>query len=114
MATHEHAHTVTAAVEDYSKAIYALQTQSGVDVTTNALADRLGITPASASNMVKKLDALGLVEHVPYKGFRLTKAGERGAPEGLRHHRLLELYPAQTLDVPWAPGHAQAQGPGAA
>src|SRR3954467_12467331 len=109
MATHEHAHTVTAAVEDYAKAIYALQTKSGVDVTTNALADRLGITPASASNMVKKLDALGLVEHVPYKGFRLTKAGERVALEVLRHHRLLELYLAETLDVPWDRVHDEAE-----
>jgi DtxR family transcriptional regulator, Mn-dependent transcriptional regulator len=104
-----HSGTVTAAVEDYAKAIYALQTQSGSAVTTNAIAERLGVTPASASNMAKKLSALGLVEHVPYKGVRLTDAGQRVALEVLRHHRLLELYLAETLDVPWDRVHDEAE-----
>jgi DtxR family Mn-dependent transcriptional regulator len=104
-----HSGTVTAAVEDYAKAIYALQTQSGSAVTTNAIADRLGVTPASASNMAKKLSALGLVEHVPYKGVRLTDAGQRVALEVLRHHRLLELYLAERLDVPWDRVHDEAE-----
>src|SRR6185437_5060311 len=104
-----HSGTVTAAVEDYAKAIYALQTQSGCAVTTNAIAERLGVTPASASNMAKKLSALGLVEHVPYKGVRLTDAGQRVALEVLRHHRLLELYLAETLDVPWDRVHDEAE-----
>jgi DtxR family transcriptional regulator, Mn-dependent transcriptional regulator len=106
MATESH---LTAAVEDYAKAIYALQTQSGHAVHTNAIADRLGVTPASASNMAKKLSALGLVEHVPYKGVRLTEAGERVALEVLRHHRLLELYLARSLDVPWDRVHDEAE-----
>jgi len=109
MSTHEHPGNVTAAVEDYAKAIYALQTRRGADVNTNALAERLHVTPASASNMVKKLDAVGLVEHVPYKGVRLTAAGERVALEVLRHHRLLELYLAETLDVPWDRVHDEAE-----
>jgi len=104
-----HSGSVTAAVEDYAKAIYALQTQRGHAVNTNAIADRLGVTPASASNMAKKLSALGLVEHVPYKGVRLTEAGQRVALEVLRHHRLLELYLAETLDVPWDRVHDEAE-----
>jgi DtxR family Mn-dependent transcriptional regulator len=102
-------HHLTAAVQDYAKAIYALQTQRGDDVSTNALAERLSVTPASASNMAKKLSALGLVEHVPYKGVRLTGAGQRVALEVLRHHRLLELYLAENLDVPWDRVHDEAE-----
>src|SRR5256885_6157052 len=98
-----------AAVGDYAKAIYALQTQRGCAVNTNAIADRLGVTPASASNMAKKLSTLGLVEHVPYKGVRLTAAGHRVALEVLRHHRLLELYLAENLDLPWDRVHDEAE-----
>src|SRR5919198_5947633 len=106
--TREHV-SVSPAVEDYAKAIYALQMHGGRAVTTTALAERLHVTPASASNMAKKLDALGLVEHVPYKGVRLTQAGRRVALEVLRHHRLLELYLAETLDVPWDRVHDEAE-----
>jgi DtxR family transcriptional regulator, Mn-dependent transcriptional regulator len=100
---------LTAAVEDYAKAIYALQTQRGAAVNTNAIAERLGVTPASASNMAKKLATLRLVEHVPYRGVRLTPAGRRVALEVLRHHRLLELYLAENLDVPWDRVHDEAE-----
>lgn len=96
------------AVENYAKAIYAIQQRDGT-VTTNALAERLGVTPASASGMIKKLDGLGLVSHVPYKGVELTESGERVALEVIRHHRLLELYLAETLDVPWDRVHAEAE-----
>ena len=85
---------ISDAVENYAKAIYAIQ-QRGGTVTTNAIAERLGVTAASASGMVKKLDSLGLVSHVPYKGVELTEAGERVALEVIRHHRLLELYLAE-------------------
>ncbi|MGZ4202579.1 MAG: metal-dependent transcriptional regulator [Thermoleophilaceae bacterium] len=101
--------SVTAAVEDYAKAIYALEHRTRGPVSTNALADRLGVTAASASNMAKKLDQAGLVEHVPYKGVRLTDAGTRVALEVMRHHRLLELYLAETLDVPWDRVHDEAE-----
>ena len=100
---------MTAAVEDYAKAIYALQTRRGSTVNTNALAERLGVTPASASNMAKKLGAIGLVEHHPYRGVKLTRQGERVALEVLRHHRLLELYLTESLDVPWDRVHKEAE-----
>src|SRR3954471_3907306 len=101
--------SITAAVEDYAKAIYALQVECDGAVSNNALADRLGVSPASASNMVKKLDGLGLVEHLPYHGVVLTPSGRRVALEVLRHHRLLELYLAQSLGVPWDRVHDEAE-----
>jgi DtxR family transcriptional regulator, Mn-dependent transcriptional regulator len=99
-----------AAVEDYAKAIYVLESRAdGSAVTTNALAERLGVTPASASAMVKKLDGLGLVTHQPYRGVQLTQAGRRVALEVLRHHRLLELFLAEELGLPWDRVHAEAE-----
>jgi DtxR family Mn-dependent transcriptional regulator len=99
---------ISEAVENYAKAIYAIQ-QRGGTVTTNAIAERLGVTAASASGMVKKLGSLGLVSHMPYKGVTLTDDGERLALEVIRHHRLLELYLAESLDVPWDRVHAEAE-----
>jgi DtxR family Mn-dependent transcriptional regulator len=99
---------ISSSIEDYAKAIYALQRRGGT-VSTNALAERLGVTAASASAMVKKLDGLGLVTHEPYHGVALTEDGERVALEVLRHHRLLELYLAQSLDMPWDRVHDEAE-----
>jgi DtxR family transcriptional regulator, Mn-dependent transcriptional regulator len=97
------------AVENYAKAIYALQRRGAAAVTTNALAERLGVTAASASGMVKKLGQLGLVRHEPYRGVELTPDGERVALEVLRHHRLLELYLAERLGMPWDRVHDEAE-----
>jgi DtxR family transcriptional regulator, Mn-dependent transcriptional regulator len=99
----------SSAVEDYTKAIYALEARDGQPVTTNALADRLGVTPASASGMVKRLGELGLVTHRPYHGVHLTEAGRRVALEVIRHHRLLELYLVESLGVPWDRVHQEAE-----
>ena len=97
------------AIQNYAKTIYALEQRGDGTVTNNALAERLGVTPASASSMVKKLDELGLVTHVPYKGVKLTAGGRRVALEVLRHHRLLELYLAESLGVPWDRVHDEAE-----
>ncbi len=86
------------AIQDYLKEIYKLGT-SGERVSTTALARRQRVAPASASAMVKKLAALGLAEHAPYHGVMLTHAGEQVALEVIRHHRLLELYLAETLGI---------------
>src|SRR3954447_2272343 len=101
---------VSSAVQDYTKAIYSLEQrcESGA-VSTNALAERLGVSAASASSMVKKLDGLGLVEHVPYRGVALTERGAKVALEVLRHHRLLERYLAEELGVPWDRVHDEAE-----
>src|SRR5271166_2913301 len=97
------------AVEDYSKAIFSLQSHSDEPVSTNALAERLGITPGSVSAMLKRLDELGLITHVPYRGVRLTADGRRIALEVIRHHRLLESYLAEALGMPWDRVHAEAE-----
>jgi DtxR family Mn-dependent transcriptional regulator len=89
---------LTEAIQHYLREIYKLgEGESPVSVT--ALAKAQGVSPASASAMVKKLSALGLAEHAPYRGISLTTAGERVALEVIRHHRLLELYLAETLGV---------------
>jgi DtxR family Mn-dependent transcriptional regulator len=97
------------AVQDYAKAIYALEQRDDTAVTTNALAERLGVTAASASGMVKRMGEFGLVEHTPYRGVLLTENGRRVALEVIRHHRLLELYLAESLGVPWDRVHAEAE-----
>jgi DtxR family transcriptional regulator, Mn-dependent transcriptional regulator len=108
MAATENRHS--SAIEDYAKSIYSLQQRAGGDaVSTNALAGRCGVTPASASAMVKKLAERGLAVHEPYHGVKLTEAGQRLALEMLRHHRLLELYLAEQLDVPWDRVHEEAE-----
>ena len=85
-------------IQDYLKGIYKLQAAGG-RATVTALARDQGVSPASASAMLKKLAVLDLLEHEPYRGARLTPAGERVALEVIRHHRLLELYLARTLGL---------------
>jgi DtxR family Mn-dependent transcriptional regulator len=99
---------ISSAVEDYAKAIYVLEAR-GPATTTTAIAERMGVTAASASGMVRKLCELGLVAHEPYKGVQLTREGRRLALEVLRHHRLLELYLARDLGVPWDRVHDEAE-----
>jgi DtxR family Mn-dependent transcriptional regulator len=96
------------AIQDYLKRIYVLQ-EGGMRVTITAVARAQGVSPASASAMVKKLALLGLIEHEPYRGSRLTGSGERVALEVIRHHRLLELYLAQTLGLEIDAVHAEAE-----
>src|ERR1700722_13022784 len=99
----------TPAIEDYSKAIFSLESRNDEPVSTTALAERLGITPGSVSAMLKRLDELGLITHIPYRGVRLTEAGRRIALEVIRHHRLLESYLAEVLGMPWDRVHAEAE-----
>ena len=99
--------SVSDAAQDYLREIYKLQGESE-RVSTTALAQRMRVTAPSASAMIKKLAALGLAEHTLYRGVRLTPAGERIALEVLRHHRLLELYLAETLDIGLDAVHSEA------
>jgi DtxR family transcriptional regulator, Mn-dependent transcriptional regulator len=99
---------ITPAHEDYLKAIYTLANNS-VEVSNSALANQLGVTPASATNMVKKLADLGLVTYEPYQSIELTKSGQKVALEVLRHHRLLELYLHDKLNLSWDQVHAEAE-----
>lgn len=97
------------AVQDYAKAIYALEQRGEGPVSTTALAERLGVSAASASGMISKLDALGLVSHVPYHGVVLSPSGVRLALEVLRHHRLLERFLTEILGMSWDRVHAEAE-----
>jgi DtxR family Mn-dependent transcriptional regulator len=109
VATRAEAVEISNAVQDYAKAIWSIGQRDAAPVSTSAIADRLQVSPASASAMVKRLESLGLASREPYHGVRLTRAGERVALEVLRHHRLLELYLAEHLGVPWDRVHEEAE-----
>jgi DtxR family transcriptional regulator, Mn-dependent transcriptional regulator len=97
------------AVEDYVKAIYALETRVHGPVSTNALAERLGVTTGSVSGMLRRLADIGLVSHERYRGVALTAQGRRVALRTLRNHRLIELLLVEILDVPWEQVHREAE-----
>jgi DtxR family transcriptional regulator, Mn-dependent transcriptional regulator len=99
---------LTVAVQDYLKAIYALE-DSGARVTTSALAARMGVSAPSATAMAKRLAELGLVERAPYRGVALTDTGRTGALEVIRHHRLLERYLVDRLGLSLDEVHAEAE-----
>ncbi len=96
-------------MQDYVKAVYSLGRRTEGPVKTNALAERLGLTPASASAMLRKLDELGLVTLTPYHGAQLTEDGTRLALEVIRHHRLIELFLAEQLGMSWDRVHQEAE-----
>jgi DtxR family transcriptional regulator, Mn-dependent transcriptional regulator len=95
--------------ENYAKALYELQEREPKGVGTTAVAQRLGVAPASASGMLRRLADEGLVEYRPYHGARLTPEGERLALEVIRHHRLIELFLAEILGMPWDRVHEEAE-----
>jgi DtxR family Mn-dependent transcriptional regulator len=105
----ESLHSASSAVEDYLKAVYALESRLQGPVPTNALAERLGVTPGSVSGMLRRLAELQLLEHERYRGVRLTAEGRRIALRTLRNHRLLELLLVEMLDVPWDLVHEEAE-----
>jgi DtxR family Mn-dependent transcriptional regulator len=98
-------------VDDYLKAIFALGGQEERRATSTALAERLGVAPASVTNMLQKLAALPtpLVEYERHHGVRLTETGKRRALEVLRHHRLIETFLYQVLDYPLEEIHGEAE-----
>jgi DtxR family Mn-dependent transcriptional regulator len=98
---------VSESAQDYLKAIWKLQQSE--EMSTTALADALGVSPASATAMLKKLATLGLVVHERYHGATLTPTGERMALEVVRHHRLLELYLMEALGLSWDQVHEEAE-----
>ena len=98
----------SAQIEDYLKSIYQLQARHD-RVPTTALAERLDITAASVTGMVRKLAGLGLVDHEPYRGVRLTEKGKGIALQIVRAHRLWELYLVKALQVPWDQAHVEAE-----
>ena len=99
----------TEAIEDYAKAIYALSRQHRGPVTNGEIAERLGVAPATATSMLKRLDGLGLVDYLPYMGVTLTPAGEKVSLEVIRHHRLIEAYLSEALGMPSDRVHEEAE-----
>ena len=98
---------LTDAMQDYLKEIHKLRME-GRRATTSAIAERIGVRPPSVTAMLKRLSALGLAEHQPYRGVELTPAGERVALEVIRHHRLLEQYLSQALGKSLDEVHSEA------
>ncbi len=97
-------------VEDYLKAIYTLSTQGeGGAAATSAIARALDIQPASVTGMVKRLSEAGLVEHIPYRGVRLSDLGRTEALKVLRRHRILETYLSERLGFAWEEVHSEAE-----
>ena len=95
-------------IEDYLKTIYEVET-SEEKVSTSALSEKLGVSPASVTSMMKKLSEKKLITHKRYQGVKLTPAGRKIALEIIRHHRLIELYLKEALGVPWDQVHQEAE-----
>lgn len=95
-------------VEDYLKAIYKLEAE-GKGASTTKIAEAMEVSSASATNMIKRLSGMGLVEHQSYKGASLTDSGKKIALEIIRHHRLLELYLLEVLGYSWDEVHDEAE-----
>src|SRR6186713_2920379 len=99
-------------VENYIKAIYHGQVALTADarlVPMGHVATALGVTPGTATTMVKALSESGLAEYEPYVGVRLTPAGEKLAARVLRRHRLIELFLVQVMGMSWTEVHDEAE-----
>jgi DtxR family transcriptional regulator, Mn-dependent transcriptional regulator len=101
--------SLTPAIQDYLKHIFAL-CENGQPASTNALAEILGVAPASVTGMVQKLAMFDppLVKYRKHQGATLTPAGQRAALEIIRHHRLLETWLVQSLGYTWDEVHEEA------
>jgi DtxR family Mn-dependent transcriptional regulator len=102
----EHSHT---AEENYLKAIFMIEESTGEPATTSAIAERLGVAPASVSWMLRRLAADGRVDHTPYRGVRLTDPGRDAALRIVRRHRLIETFLHEHLGIPWDEVHEEAE-----
>lgn len=101
------AEPLTRSAEDYLKAIYALS--GDAPASTTQIAQRLELSPASVSGMIRRLSDQGLLDHEPYRGVVLTDAGRQVALRMLRRHRLIEAYLVAFLGFRWDNVHAEAE-----
>src|SRR5664279_4195316 len=101
----------TESVDNYLKAILALGGPEEHRVTSTALSNRLGVAPASVTNMLQKLatSPTPLVDYERHRGVRLSAAGKRRALEVVRHHRLIETFLYEVLDYPLEEVHDEAE-----
>jgi DtxR family Mn-dependent transcriptional regulator len=111
VSTNSFALETSEAVDDYLKAILELGGAEDSRVTTNALADRLGVRTPSVTGMLQKLASQhpALVRYERYRGVRLTPNGKRRAWELVRHHRLIELFLHDVLKYSWDEVHDEAE-----
>ena len=100
--------SLTGPVEDYLKAIYEIG-RGSVSVATNDIAQKLSLTAASVSGMVRRLADQGLLSYERYRGVTLTDSGRRAALRTIRRHRVIESYLSQALDYPWDRVHDEAE-----
>jgi DtxR family transcriptional regulator, Mn-dependent transcriptional regulator len=100
--------SLSRSVEDYLKAVFNL-TERGDAASTSAIAETLDVQPASVTGMIKRLAESGLLEHLPYRGVRLTEQGSREALRVIRRHRILETYLAERLGYSWDDVHDEAE-----
>jgi len=100
--------SLSPSVEDYLKAIYCIGAPDEV-VSTSSVAEALQVQPASVTGMVKRLAESGFLEHVPYRGVRLSSTGILEALRILRRHRILETYLTERLGYRWEDVHAEAE-----
>lgn len=100
---------LTRVIEDYLKTIYEL-TRASERATTNQIAARMEVTPASVTNMIQKLAETDppLLDYRKHRGVELSPEGERVALEIIRHHRLLEMFLHETLGYSWDEVHEEA------
>lgn len=96
-------------VQDYLKRLLGATEWGGNSLSVSGLAQKMGVAPSTASENVRRLDKLGLITHVPYRGITLTEKGEKLALKMVRKHRILETYLHQKLGYPWDLVHAEAE-----
>jgi len=97
------------AVEDYLKTVYAHTEWQPDPITPSGLAAALGVAPSSVTEMVKKMAAQGIVQHVPYGAIRLTDAGRTRALAVVRRHRLIETWLVREMGYAWDEVHDEAE-----
>jgi DtxR family transcriptional regulator, Mn-dependent transcriptional regulator len=100
---------ISAVMREYLGEIYRLE-RSPEGVTTSALAERLEVSSSAVARMLRRLDEVGMLRHVPYQGVQLTPQGEREALRSIRRHRLLEVFLVKVMGFRWDEVHEQAHG----
>lgn len=100
--------SLSRSAEDYLKAIYCIGEPEEA-ASTSAIAEALRVQPASVTGMVKRMAESGLLEHLPYRGVRLTPKGTLAALRVLRRHRVLETYLTEKLGYAWEDVHDEAE-----
>jgi DtxR family Mn-dependent transcriptional regulator len=100
---------VSSVAQDYLKAVYGAGEWTGTGTTTSALAARLGVSPSTVSEMVRRLAAGGLLAHERYGLVTLTPAGRTAALAVVRRHRIVETYLVERLGYTWDEVHEEAE-----